>query len=204
MGIPAKEITKDGFERHMAANHFGHMYLTQLLLPKLEASGTATDPARIIFVTSLNHSASRMKLEWTDSEDFAYGKRKYHPMLAYCDAKLANVLYVRELSKKLTAKGAHVTAVALHPGMVLTGFARSLTGVPKFATAVVGWFIGKTPAQGAATTVYAATASDVPTGAYLEDCAVSKASAVALDDEFAKTFYDRSEEVLHEAIKVAA
>lgn len=205
MGIPTKTITKDGFESHMAANHFGHMYLTELLLPKLKASGTPQDPARIIFVSSLSHIGSRMKVEWTDfSQNFTYEKRKYLPMQAYCDAKLANILYVRELSKKLIAEGAYVKAVALHPGMVLTGFAGNLTGVSKYVTKAIGWFIGKTPAQGAATAVYAATAPDVPTGSYLENCGISKPSPTALDDEFSKKFYDRSEVLLNEAIKVAA
>ena len=199
--FPPKALTAYGFERGLAVNHFGHQDLTGLLLPKLIASGTPNEPSRIIFISSFNHIASRLKREWTDTEDFTYTNRKYDAMMAYADAKMANVLYVKELSKRLTAQGAHVIAVAIHPGMVLTGFADNIPGFGYYATKLLGKMIGKTPEQGAATTIYAAVADGVPSGAYLENCSVSKPSPIALDEEFAKKFYDRAEAVLKEAVR---
>lgn len=199
VGFP-KTITRQGFEKHMVVNHFAHVYLVNLLMPKLKASGTTYDPARIVVVSSRNHTYSKMRQFWSETENLRFERRNYHPVLAYSDAKLANVLYVRELSKKLTAEGAPVMVVALHPGLVRTKFTNS-SGFGGYVTRFAALCFGKSVAQGAATAVYAATAPGIPSGSYLEDCAVSKPSAVALDDDFAREFRVKSEELLREAIR---
>ncbi len=96
-------LTADGFEKHMATNHFGHFALTNLLLPKL------TD--RVVTVSSMVHWRGHI-----DLEDLNWTARRYAPYLAYSQSKLANLLFTSELQRRLAAAGSSLRAVAAHPG----------------------------------------------------------------------------------------
>ena len=82
----------DGFELHLATNHLGHFALTNLLLPRL------TD--RVVVVGSPSHRHGHL-----DLEDLAWTRRSYRPYSAYADSKLANLLFMAELQRRLTAAG---------------------------------------------------------------------------------------------------
>ncbi|KAG7668276.1 hypothetical protein Ndes2526B_g01003 [Nannochloris sp. 'desiccata'] len=188
--------TKQGFEHHIGVNHIGHFYLTQLLLPQLEASATSDSPSRVVVVASLNYLIGSI-----DLDDLNYNTRKYHSIKAYGDSKLANMLFVRELATKLTAKGAHVEAFSLHPGRVMdTSLGRHMGFLGTLNNLIARWF-GKTVSQGAATVVYAATASGIPSGAYLEDCAVTEPKPHATNDDVAKQLWGKTDELVAEALK---
>ena len=188
--------TKQGFEQHIGVNHIGHFYLTQLLLPKLEASATAAAPSRVVVLASLNYLMGTIEID-----DLNFKTRKYHPLKAYSDSKLANILFARELANKMTAKGAPVQAISLHPGRVMdTALGRHMGFLGTLNNLIGKWF-GKTLPQGAATVVYASTASDVPTGSYLEDCAVKETKPHAADDEMAKKLWDETEKLVAEAVE---
>ncbi|KAK2495270.1 hypothetical protein MC885_002498, partial [Smutsia gigantea] len=98
--------TADGFETHLGVNHLGHFLLTHLLLERLKESA----PARVVTLSSVVHHAGR--IHFHDLQ----GEKHYSPGLAYCHSKLANVLFTRELAKRLQGTG--VTTYAVHPGIV--------------------------------------------------------------------------------------
>ena len=107
--------TEDGFEMTMAVNHLGPFLLTELLLPVLRN----TSPSRIIIVSSLAHSVYKI-----DNSNLFLSEKNYHWIRAYCLSKRANVIYAKELSRRLDGSG--VTVVSLHPGTVKTELGRDI------------------------------------------------------------------------------
>jgi NAD(P)-dependent dehydrogenase (short-subunit alcohol dehydrogenase family) len=160
MGSPFA-VTEDGFERQYATNHLGPFALTGLLLPVL----LTTRGARVVTVSSLMHRAGRIRRD--DPQRLA---GSYHRWLAYCDTKLANLLFTYELDRRAKAAGADLRAVAAHPGWARTHLASSgpvLGGssARKRAGALAAR-LGQPAASGALPVLYAATADDVCGGDY--------------------------------------
>ncbi|MBZ3890176.1 Retinol dehydrogenase 12 [Sciurus carolinensis] len=104
--------TADGFETHLGVNHLGHFLLTHLLLGRLKESA----PARVVNLSSVVHHVG--KIRFHDLQ----GEKRYCGGLAYCHSKLANVLFTRELAKRLQGTG--VTTYAVHPGVVSSELVR--------------------------------------------------------------------------------
>ncbi|OBG88545.1 oxidoreductase, partial [Mycobacterium sp. E3298] len=96
-------VTADGFEGQIGTNHLGHFALTNLLLPKL------TD--RVVTVSSLMHHFGYVSLK-----DLNWRSRPYSAWLAYSQSKLANLLFTKELQRRLDAVGSPLRALAAHPG----------------------------------------------------------------------------------------
>jgi NAD(P)-dependent dehydrogenase (short-subunit alcohol dehydrogenase family) len=112
---PPYERTEDGFELTFATNHLGHFALTGLLLDRLlENPGS-----RIVTVSSEGHV--RGVIDFDDLQS----QRGYTPDRAYCQSKLANLMFTYELDRRLRAAGARTTALACHPGIVLTNLYRT-------------------------------------------------------------------------------
>ena len=176
--------TEDGFEMQLGVNHLGHFLLTNLLLDKLQKS----QPSRIINVSSLAHT--RGKICFDDLQS----KREYSPGPAYAQSKLANVLFTRELSKKLDSTDITVTAV--HPGVVKTELGRHLSlsksYLARFSLAPIVWLVFKTPRQGAQTTIHCAVADDIESGVYYSDCKSKDPAEQAKDDGVAKKLWEIS------------
>jgi NAD(P)-dependent dehydrogenase (short-subunit alcohol dehydrogenase family) len=106
MAVPYAQ-TVDGFESQIGTNHLGHFALTNLLLPKI------TD--RVVTVSSMLHLMGKISLK-----DLNWKSRPYSAWLAYGQAKLANLLFTKDLQRRLDAAGSTVTAVAAHPGYSAT------------------------------------------------------------------------------------
>ena len=102
------QLTEDGFESQFGVNHLGHFLLTHLLLERIKESA----PSRIINVSSLGHFFGSLNF------DDMMWRKGYSPGLAYTRSKLANVMFSRELAKRLS--GTDVTVCSLHPGSVYT------------------------------------------------------------------------------------
>jgi NAD(P)-dependent dehydrogenase (short-subunit alcohol dehydrogenase family) len=107
--------TEDGYELQIATNHFGHFTLTALLLPLL----MKTENSRIVSVSSM---AARMGSIHFD--DLNYIEREYNKMEAYSQTKLANLLFARELNRRLEAAGSKTISLAAHPGWTQTDLQR--------------------------------------------------------------------------------
>ena len=110
MALPTREVTADGFERQMATNHLGHFALTGLLMPVLLRSA---DP-RVVTVSSLAHRSGKIEVDNLQSE------RSYSPMGTYGNTKLANLLFARELDRRIREAGGQLRSVAVHPGVART------------------------------------------------------------------------------------
>ncbi|XP_052841640.1 retinol dehydrogenase 11 isoform X1 [Drosophila gunungcola] len=109
-----RRLTKEGFEMHLGVNHIGHFLLTNLLLDVLER----TAPSRVVVVASKAHERGQIHVEDMHGQDF------YDEGVAYCQSKLANILFARELAKRLEGTG--VTVNALNPGIADTEIARNM------------------------------------------------------------------------------
>lgn len=181
--------TAQGFELQVGTNHLGHFLLTTLLRPALERSA----PARVVTVSSGLHTQGRAaRLLETLASDPAFEKRKYAPFAQYGDSKLANILFTRGLAKRLPPA---VQAFSLHPGVINTNLSRSMTGVSGAIFRSLGGLFMKSVPQGAATSVYGATAPELEdqSGAYLSDCHVARPTAEALDDALVEKVWQLSE-----------
>jgi NAD(P)-dependent dehydrogenase (short-subunit alcohol dehydrogenase family) len=150
-----RRVTADGFEEVFAVNHLAPFLLTNLLLGKL----TASAPARAITVSSDAHTAARLDL---DDLQLEHGWDSWR---SYANSKLANILFTRELARRL--KGTGVTANCAHPGVVRTGFGREGSPLLRLAVTIGRPFL-LSPERGASTIVYLATSADVAgaTGGY--------------------------------------
>jgi NAD(P)-dependent dehydrogenase (short-subunit alcohol dehydrogenase family) len=170
-GIMACPLTRDahGWESQFAINHLGHFALTRALLPVLLQS----EAPRVVALSSSGHRLSPIVFD-----DIHFERREYNKWKAYGQAKTANALMALHLDTLHAKDG--LTANAVHPGGIQTGLSRHITREEMEA---MGWVKPgaepgylppgfKTPEQGAATTVWAATAPELQGhgGLYLEDC----------------------------------
>ncbi len=180
-------VTALGIEQQLGTNHLGHFLLTTLLLERLEQSAAP----RVVTVSSGLHTrGKKQSLLATLEGDPKYGSRKYVPFDAYGDSKLANILFTHALAKRLPKSA---VAVCLHPGVIPTNLSRSL-GIQGAIFRAVGKLFMKTVPQGAATTIYGATAAELEghTGAYLSDCAIAEPTADGQDAALAEQVWTLS------------
>jgi NAD(P)-dependent dehydrogenase (short-subunit alcohol dehydrogenase family) len=194
------ERTMDGFELQLGTNHLGPFVLTNRLLPLLLAAAADGQRARIVNVSSAGHQASGIR--W---EDPGFAHTPYDKWEAYGQSKTANILFARELDRRLGDRG--VRAFALHPGMIGTSLARYLSE-EDFAELRArasrspsgGLPSRKSLEQGAATSVWAAVSHDLDGrgGLYLADCEVADSAPWAADPEEAARLWALSEELVGE------
>jgi len=179
-----RRITPYGFEHVFALNHLAPFLLTSLLLPKL----TASAPGRVVTVTSDAHSAARLDLSDLNLE------RGWDSWRSYANSKLANILFTRELARRLDGTG--VTASCAHPGVVRTGFGRESRPLLRLGITIARPFMAS-PERGADTIVYLASSPDVAgqTGGYYVKRQRREPSAAALDDAAAQELWEISEKL---------
>ncbi|MFJ8653760.1 SDR family NAD(P)-dependent oxidoreductase [Streptomyces rochei] len=191
MATPERRVGP-GWEGQLTANHFGHFTLACELYPLLAAAGGA----RVVVNSSAGHTLTGIR--WHDPH-FRTG---YDQWLAYGQAKTANALFAVHLDA--LGQGDDVRAFSLHPGKIITGLQREMTLQEQIDRGWVdehGNVIGadfKTPSQGAATGLWAATSPllDGCGGLYLEDCDIARLSApgTAMDDGGVRAYAVDSEE----------
>ena len=177
-----RRVTPDGYEYVFAVNHLAPFLLTNLLRPKL----TASAPARVITVSSDAHTAARLDL---DDPNLEHGWSSWR---SYSNSKLANILFTRELARRLDGTG--VTANCLHPGVVRTGFGRDARPLMRVGITIAKPFM-LSPERGADTIVYLASSPDVAakTGGYYVKRQLREPSAAARDDGLADGLWEISE-----------
>lgn len=147
MAIPDRRLTPDGFEMQFGINHLGHFALTGLLLDRL----LTADAPRVVTVSSGVAAFGKVDLDNLQSE------RRYTPMGAYAQTKLANLLFMRELDRRVRPRD--LVSVAAHPGATITNLQR-------YAFARITKIFGQSAEWGALPSLYAATAPGVSGGSY--------------------------------------
>ena len=141
--VPPKSQTKQGFELQFGTNHLGHFALTAQLLPVLQR----TAGSRVVVVSSTAHRMGKV-----DLEDLNFQRRGYRAWPAYCQSKLANLLFARELQRRLQAAGSAVLVTSAHRGWTATELQRTAGAVRLF-----GLLLAMSPPRGALPTLRAAT-----------------------------------------------
>ena len=177
-----REVTSEGIEKTWALNHLAYFLLTDLLLPLLKDSA----PARIVNVSSSGHRGGKI-----DFDDIMMEKN-YRGFARYNATKLANVLFTRELAKRL--RGTGVTVNAVHPGFVPAAFTRGTDFGSQMFLLFTRPF-AKTLTEGAATSLYVATSHEIEgvTGRYFADSRETVPAAAAQDDATAQRLWALSE-----------
>ncbi|XP_054656495.1 dehydrogenase/reductase SDR family member on chromosome X [Dunckerocampus dactyliophorus] len=154
MLVPERQ-TEDGFEFHFALNYLGHFLLTNLLLDVLKRSGRAGCCSRIVNMSSATHYAGVIHM------DDLNRRACYSSHGAYAQSKLALVLFTYYLQEQMTASGSSVIVNAVDPGMVDTALYDNLWSLARALKKPFAKILFRTPAEGAAITVYAAAASEM-------------------------------------------
>lgn len=170
-----RTLTVDGIERTWALDHLGYVLLTLELLDTLKDAAAAGGKPRIVNVASAAHY--RGHIDFDDVE----GARRYRAMGAYAQAKLANVLFTYALARRLRDSG--ITANAVHPGVVNTGFAKNTGGLLGAAWALIRPFL-ITPEKGARTSLHVASDPELDgvTGQYFSHGRPKVSSAESRDE----------------------
>jgi NAD(P)-dependent dehydrogenase (short-subunit alcohol dehydrogenase family) len=198
MGTPSRQ-TADGFELQMATNHLGHFALTGLLLDRL----LTTERSRIVVVSSHMHRLGRLH-----PADVATTKTR-NAWMIYSTTKLANLLFVTELSRRLDSGGFRTMALAAHPGwtrsnLAGTGAALSTSRVRRRLGRAAGSSLGQSAAGGALPVLCAATSAHVHNGQYIGPGRAfglygppraARPSRRARDTKMAAQLWDASEEL---------
>ena len=179
-----RQETKEGLERQFGINHIGHFLLTTELIDIMPPG------ARIVNVASGAHKTGKIHFDDINLH------KGFNVFKAYSQSKLANVLFTRELARRIASRD--ITVNCCHPGAVATnmginretGFGKTITGLLK------PFFL--TPEEGARTAVFLATDESVKdiTGEYFYKCKIAKSSKRSKDMELAKKLYEFSEDLI--------
>lgn len=148
---PPFSTTADGFESQFGTNHLGHFALTGQLLPLLEAA----ENGRIVVLSSLAHRVGKINFSNLNSE------KSYMRWLAYGQSKLANLMFARELQRRLSLNGSKVIVAAAHPGYSSTNLQRYTPG------AFLMNKIAQSQQAGCMPTLFAATSDSIKGGEYI-------------------------------------
>jgi NAD(P)-dependent dehydrogenase (short-subunit alcohol dehydrogenase family) len=178
----ARRVTEDGLERTFAVNHMAYFVLTNRLEERLAAAA----PSRIVNTASDAHRGNTLDFDDLQSE------RRYRGLTAYGRSKLANILFTRELARRLAGSG--VSANCLHPGFVASRIADNNSGVFRLGVTIAKSLWGLSPERGAQTMVYLASSPEVAgvTGGYFAKSRPATPTAAAQDDAAARRLWDES------------
>jgi NAD(P)-dependent dehydrogenase (short-subunit alcohol dehydrogenase family) len=177
-----RDETADGLERTFALNHMNYYVLTRLLDAKLRQSA----PMRIVNVASGAHRGARL-----DFDDLQM-RRRFDGWLAYRNSKLCNILFTRELARRLQGSG--ITANCLHPGFVATRFGDNTGGLFRAGVGFAKRVMAISVEEGAETPVYCATSPELAgvSGLYFGKCRPDEPSAAAQDNAAALRLWQES------------
>lgn len=180
-----REVSKDGIEMTWALDHLNYFLLTNLLLDALKAAPAG----RIVSVSSGAHAMGKINF---DDVQFTQG---YSAFKAYSQAKLANIMFTYELARRL--QGTNVTANALHPGAVSTGFGHNNAGLFGSFWKFFGRFT-LSPEEGAKTSIYLASSQEAQdvTGKYFDKCKPVKSNAASYVEADQKRLWELSAEMV--------
>jgi len=179
-----RPVTSEGLERTFALNHMSYFVLTAGLLDRLVAAA----PARIVNTASNAHR--RGHLDFDDLQS----ARGYSPFAVYGTSKLCNILFTRELARRLAGSG--VTANSFTPGFVATRFGDQAGGLYALGVRLAKFFADSAE-KGAETLIYLATSPEAAnvSGQFFQNCRPGTLSAEARDDALAQRLWRESERI---------
>ena len=182
-----RKLTADGLEHTFALNHLGYFLLTHELRDVL----AKTPGARVVSTSSGAHSPSKL----SDIDEAAHRAKGYSGWMAYSDSKLANILFTRELARRLDGTGVAVSC--FHPGFVQSGFGMNNRGLVRGLIKIGASLFARDVDKGAETLVWLATSPDAAgaKGEYYHDLKARKTSRRGQDDELARRLWTYSEEL---------
>jgi WW domain-containing oxidoreductase len=185
MGLPNLQRAH-GCELQFFTNHIGHFILVTGLL------GQLTEAGRVVMLSSTAHTRAKAGGIEFDNLD---GGKGYDPWRFYGQSKFANLLFAKELARRLA--GTQQTANAVHPGVIRTNLIRH-NPIMDMAAAVFSPLVLKSVAQGAATQVYVATNPGLAqvSGEYFADCNIATPRADALSVATAQRLWEVSEQIV--------
>jgi NAD(P)-dependent dehydrogenase (short-subunit alcohol dehydrogenase family) len=177
--VTRNQKTEDGLELMFATNHLSYFVLTNLLLERLRAAGAA----RIVSTASEAHRRARLDFDRLQDQK---------GMAGYGTTKLCNILFTRELARRIAGSG--VTANCLHPGFVATRFGDNTGGALRTGLAIAKRLFALSPEEGAKTMVHLASSPDVAdgSGGYYDRCAAAQPSREAQSEADAKRLWELS------------
>ncbi|MFE3001805.1 SDR family NAD(P)-dependent oxidoreductase [Nocardia sp. NPDC059246] len=195
-----KKLSPNGIEMQFATNHLGHFALVHDLLDRIRD--------RIVVVSSMSHHfVGLLHMGRIDLTDLDYSRRSYSPFGAYCQSKLANLLFVRELRNRLVAVDSGIRVVAVHPGISRTSAGlHTETKSGELSWNLITRAVGQDPDMGALPSLYAATHPDVPNGSYIGPGGlfgvrgtpvITRTSAMARNDRLARELWLHSEQLVN-------
>eukprot|EP00064_Thunnus_orientalis_P006324 superscaffoldBa00000654_g6340 len=182
--------TEDGFGVAFGVNHLGHFLLTNLLLERLQQSGSS----RVVTVAALLHHLGNIDFPLLASnKDLVSGQSSWHNFKAYSNSKLCNVLFTRELANRL--EGTSVTCYSLHPGVIYTELCRSMSLWQQLLMMPFAKLFFLDPDGGSQTTLHCALQEGIEplSGRYFSNCALQQVGAKGRDDALAKKLWEVSE-----------
>ncbi|XP_071778251.1 dehydrogenase/reductase SDR family member 13-like [Centroberyx gerrardi] len=189
-GLMGPGHTEDGFGMAFGVNHLGHFLLTNLLLERLQQCG----PSRVVNVAALLHRFGAIDFPLLASQkDLVSGRSTWHNFKAYCNSKLCNVLFTRELANRL--EGTSVTCYSLHPGVIYTELCRNMSLWQQLLLMPVAKLLFLDPEAGSQTTLHCALQEGMEpfSGRYFSSCALHEVGAKGRDDALAKKLWEVSE-----------
>ncbi|GAB10340.1 putative oxidoreductase [Gordonia araii NBRC 100433] len=154
MAVPYRK-TADGFEMQIGTNHLGHFALTLLLLDKDKVSD------RVVTLSSFMHRLGKL-----DFDDLNWERRRYNRWRAYGDSKLANLLFGKELARRLAASGSSVVSTIAHPGYADTELQSHTESIQDRVMVLGNKLMAQSAADGALPTLYAATSAQARNGGF--------------------------------------
>lgn len=186
MALPERQV-RHGQELQFLTNHIGHFILVTGLLEQL------SDRGRVVVLSSAAHELTPRG--GIDFDDLTL-ERSYGAWTAYGQSKLANLLFARALSRRLS--GTQRTANAVHPGVIVTGLTRHMSPIARAASAMSSKLFWKSVGEGAATQCYVAAHPSVAgiSGEYFANCNIAQPSRYARDNALAERLWDVTERIV--------
>ncbi len=180
----SRRVSADGYEDTFAVNHLASFVLTTELLEMLRRGA----PSRVVTVSSRLHE--REKSFRFDDPNFE--KRRYRGLVAYRQSKLANVMFANELARREASSG--IRSNSVHPGDVATSVVRESRFLQWGLDHIARFFL-KSPAEGASTSIYVASAPELEgvSGRYFKDCREARPSPASLDRRACEELWTLSE-----------
>lgn len=185
VGIPGDFLTKDGLNFIMQVNYYGHFLLTILLLPLLKKTGTESDPARIVNMSSITHRCASSDVDNYNRAGYWFTLR------IYCNSKLSLVLFSKELTRRLS--GSNVVVNCSDPGFAATRIYKSANEFLGFLAITLILLLAKTTFEGAQTAIYLGVdEAGKVSGEYFENCKKIAADSKASNETSIRKLWEQS------------